>query len=104
MQAEREHERIGEGVRDPVGVEQRRHLRLARDAVQALGDVEHEIPALARQQPRHQRGQLADPDRRVAELRKRARRWPSIVSAPVELGRLFLAEALGQVVVAAGRT
>ena len=52
VQSQREDQRIGERIGDVVDVEDRRHLRLAgRPAVKTLGDVEHQIPAVARGQP-----------------------------------------------------
>ena len=67
VQGERHDQRVGEGVRDAVGVEQRRHLGLAADAAQALGDVEDEIPAVAAGQPLRQPPDVADAIGRVAE-------------------------------------
>ena len=47
-----------------VGLEQRRHLRLAAEARDALRDVEHEVPALARDEPGGERAHVADRARR----------------------------------------
>jgi hypothetical protein len=43
VQRQRADERVGERIRDLVGLEERRHLRLAAEARHAFGDVEHEI-------------------------------------------------------------
>ena len=55
VQRKRQHERIGQGVWDPVRLQQRRHLGFATVAVQPLGEIEHQVPAVALHQARGQR-------------------------------------------------
>src|SRR5690606_38316837 len=91
-------QRIRERVRDRVCVEQRRHLRLAAEAGDALADVEHEVPALAGDEPGRERADVADPDDLVAERLERARHRVD-GRARIELGDLDLGEAGRAVVV-----
>ena len=96
MQGQAEHERVGEGVGDPVQVEQGRHLGLAADAVHPLGDVEHQVPAAAGDQGRGQLAAVADPLGLVAEFSQGS--FDGVDGRLlVELGGLLLGIALGQV-------
>ena len=74
VQGERHDERIGEGVRDVVEVENRRHLRLAPGAAKPLGDVEHEIPPVPCGEPLDEPPGASDPIGLVAEPPDRASR------------------------------
>ena len=99
MQGQREHQRIGERVGDVVHVEDRRHLGLAGHAVQPLGDVEHQVPAVALGQPLDQPLGVADPVGPIAQFQQ-GRLDGLDRLRPIELGGFFLGVALGQVVVA----
>ncbi len=98
VQGQGQHQGIAEGVGDAVHVQQGGHLGLAPDARQPLGDVEDQVPAVARHQPRGQRPGMADAVRLVAQAPQGALELLDGGEA-VELGRLLLAVAHGQVVV-----
>ena len=98
VQGQGADERIGEGVGNPVHLQQGRHLGLAAAAVQALGDVEHEVPPFAAGELPGQSQAVADALGGVSERLQgpldggnRRRR--------VELGHLFLGETLGEIIV-----
>jgi hypothetical protein len=99
VQGERHHQRIGEGIGDVVGIEQRRHLGLAADALEALGDIEDEVPALAGDEPRRQLAHGADTLGGEAEPADRGVEGIDGLDA-VELRRRLGAVARGQVMVA----
>src|SRR5690606_39103421 len=71
VQRQRANERIRERVRHAVRIEERRNLRLAAEAFDALRDVEHEVPALAGDEPLGERAHVTDSDAFVAERRER---------------------------------
>ena len=93
VQGEREHERVAEHEGDRVGVEQRRHQRFPPGAAQPLADVEHEIPARARNEPRGQRLRPPDALHRMAS-RAQHRRDRGDRLLGVELGELFGVEPI----------
>ena len=98
VQGERKHQRIGKGVGDLPGVQEGRDLRLAAETPKPLGDIEDEIPAVARDEAPGQRPDVADPVRLVTE------RLQGILDRGdrprmVELRRLFLRVAFGDVII-----
>ena len=60
VQRQGQHQGVGKRVGDLVQVEDGGHLGLAGDAVQPLGDVEHQVPAVAGGQPLDQLPPVAD--------------------------------------------
>ena len=69
VEGEGEHQRIGKRIGNIIGVQERRDLRLAAETPEPLGDVEDEVPPLARDEPLRQRPDVADPVRLVTESR-----------------------------------
>ena len=65
-------ERVGEQIGLVEQLAQRRHLRLARAALQPFGDGEHEVEALAGGEPRGERLATADADHLAAKRRASA--------------------------------
>ena len=98
VQRQGQHQGIGKRVGNLVEVEDGRHLGLAGQAVQPLGDVEHQVPAVAGGQPLDQLPPVADAVGLVAQACRGPPRWPSMVSGLVEFGRFLFAVAFGQVV------
>ena len=96
MQGQAHHQRIGKGVGDRVKIQQGGHLGLAPDAVQAFGDVENQIPAVAGGQPCDQLARIADAFGFMARLAQSVLKGVDGVLA-VELGGLILAVPLGKV-------
>jgi hypothetical protein len=98
-----ERSRHCEGVGEQVGlVEQlaeRRHLSLTRPALHPFGDGEHEIEALAGDQPCGKCLPAADTHRLAAERLERVRQRVD-GSDRVELGHLLLGEAKRAIIVA----
>ena len=91
------HQRVGKRVGDLVEVEHGRHLGLAGQAVQPLGDIEDQVPAVAGGQPLDQLPPVADAIGLVAE------RFQGGLDALdggglVEFGRFLFAIAGGQVI------
>ena len=67
VQRQRADQRIGEGIRNPVHLQQGRHLGLAAAAVQAFGKVEDQVPPFAGGQLPGEGQAVADALDRVAE-------------------------------------
>ena len=93
MQRQRKHEPVGEGVGDLKRVEQRGHLRFAREAEHALGVVEDQVPAIAGGQPRGQRLDAADAIDGMSERPQRGRDGVDRLGR-IELGGVFFAVPL----------
>ena len=68
VEGEGQDQGVGEGVRDVVGIEEGRHLGLAAEALQPLGDVEDEIPPVSGDETLGQCPDVADPLRLVAQF------------------------------------
>ena len=99
VQRKRENQGIGKRVRDVVNVENRWRLRLAREAVQPLADVEDQVPAVALREPGDQPLGVADPIGQIAQFIERCFYGLDRVQ-PVELGCFFFGIAFGEVLVA----
>ncbi len=87
---------IRKGIGDSIEVEQRRHLRLAADAVHALGDVEDQVPAPARHEGLCEPAAVADAFGPVPQ-RPEGRRDGDDRIVAVEFRRLFFGKPLRQV-------
>ncbi len=96
MQGQAHDQRIGKGVGDIVEIEDGRHLGLAADAVHALGDIEHQIPAPAVQERLHQLSGVADALGLVAQFPQGRFDGDDGVVA-IEFGGFEFGKPLGQV-------
>ena len=97
VQADGQHEGIGERVGDLVEVQNGRHLGLAGRSVQALGDVEHQVPAVAGRQAVDQLPPAADAVGLMADF-SQGRVDGIDRGHPVELGGFLCRIARGQIV------
>ena len=88
VKAQGQHPRIRKRAGDAVGLEQGRNLRLARDAVHALGDIEDEVPPVPLGEPFDQGAHIADAINVMAVRTDRARQAVYRVFL-VEFGRFL---------------
>ena len=99
VESDSARERVGQQIRLVEQLAQRRHLRLARAALQPFGNGEHEVEALACGKPRGKHLAAADAHHLAV---KRAQGAIELVDGVdvVELGNLLLGEAERAIVVA----
>ena len=99
VQSQRKGDTVGEGVRNLKRIEERRHLRFAGKAEQALGVVEHHVPPIARGQTGGQALDVSDTGDGVSQRLQCCLDGVDRFGG-IEFGRLFFGVPLAQVVVA----
>jgi len=97
VKAKGEDKRIGEGVRDGVGVQKGGNLSLPSHSGKTFTDVENHIPAPAPIQRFHQGEDVPDSLGSITKIRQRLFDALDGVGS-IKFRRFFLAPALGEVI------
>src|SRR5262249_42743209 len=96
VKRERHHKRVGKRTGDAIDVKDRRHLCLAGDATESLGNIEDKVPLVALGQAGDELLGMADTIGGVPQLNQR--RFDVLYRVgTVEFGSLFFAESRGEV-------